>query len=153
MSNFRPATTADVDLIVRFMRGLYAHDQIPFQEKEAKAALENLMASPEFGRVWLILRDGGAVGYLVITFGYSLEFHGRDGFVDELFLCEEARGKGLGTMALRFAEASCRALGLRALHLEVNRANVAAQRVYRRAGYYDHDRYLMTRRLVAEELR
>jgi ribosomal protein S18 acetylase RimI-like enzyme len=31
------------------------------------------------------------------------------------------------------------------LHLEVERANTAAQGVYRRAGFKDHDRYLLTK--------
>jgi ribosomal protein S18 acetylase RimI-like enzyme len=32
-----------------------------------------------------------------------------------------------------------------ALHLEVERKNKAAQEFYRRIGFQDHDRYLMTR--------
>ncbi len=34
------------------------------------------------------------------------------------------------------------------LHLEVERANARAQNVYRRQGFVDHDRYLLTKRLV-----
>ncbi|HYS78429.1 MAG TPA: hypothetical protein VEO94_06295 [Candidatus Dormibacteraeota bacterium] len=36
-------------------------------------------------------------------------------------------------------------IGVRALHLEMERGNVAAQALYRRHGFADHDRYLMTR--------
>ena len=35
--------------------------------------------------------------------------------------------------------------GVSALHLEVERQNEAAQGFYRRLGFKDHDRYLMTR--------
>jgi hypothetical protein len=34
---------------------------------------------------------------------------------------------------------------VRALHLEVERRNTRARRVDRRAGFFDHDRFLMTR--------
>jgi GNAT superfamily N-acetyltransferase len=72
---------------------------------------------------------------------------GRDGLLDELFVTEDQRGRGLGTRALQFAADECRRLGLRALHLEVERQNLEAQRLYRAAGFVDHDRYLMSLRL------
>jgi GNAT superfamily N-acetyltransferase len=81
----------------------------------------------------------------VLTFGYSLEFHGRDAFVDELYLQEGARGRGTGRQALEFLAGVCSDLGVRALHLEVVRGNEAAQRLYRGFGFEDHDRYLMTK--------
>ena len=56
------------------------------------------------------------------------------------------RGRGLGTRALAIAEEVCRESGVGALHLEVERANTEAQRLYRARGLVDHDRYLMTRR-------
>ena len=44
-----------------------------------------------------------------------------------------------------FAEGVCRGRGVRALHLEVERENTRAQSIYRRAGFVDHDRYLLTK--------
>jgi len=83
----------------------------------------------------------------VVTFGYSLEYGGRDAFIDELWVHERVRGQGIGTRALHMAEAACREQGIQALHLEVERTNAVAQQVYRRAGFVDHDRYLLTKRL------
>ena len=94
---------------------------------------------------------GAAVaGYLVVCFGWSLEFQGRDAFVDELYVREAFRGQGLGTRALEVAADLCRASGVRALHLEVERRNTRAQDVYRRAGFVDREYYLMTRRLAPD---
>jgi diamine N-acetyltransferase len=81
-----------------------------------------------------------------VTIGYSIEFGGRDAFLDELFVSADSRGRGLGTRALEVAAEACREAGIVALHLEVDHANTAAQRLYRRHGFVDHDRYLMTRR-------
>ncbi len=50
-----------------------------------------------------------------------------------------ARGRSL------WPRQACRELGVRALHLEVERENVEAQALYRRIGYKDHDRYLLTK--------
>jgi ribosomal protein S18 acetylase RimI-like enzyme len=40
-------------------------------------------------------------------------------------------------------------LAVRALHLEVTRDNIAAQRLYRSVGFADRDHYLMTKRLAS----
>ncbi|HEX2680374.1 MAG TPA: hypothetical protein VHQ03_03690 [Candidatus Dormibacteraeota bacterium] len=38
-------------------------------------------------------------------------------------------------------------MGVHALHLEVTHANTGAQQLYRKFGFEDHDRYLMTKRI------
>lgn len=128
------------------MRALYDHDGTPFNEGSHRAALRQLMSDERFGGVWLIEQDGDeTVGYLVLTFGFSLEFKGRDAFLDELYLREDFRGRGLGQEAIAFAVGQCERLGVRALHLEVERSNTRAQAAYRKAGFTDHDRYLLTK--------
>ena len=144
-TTYRAAGAADSDTLITMMRGLYEHDRIAFDEAAARAALAQLLADERFGLAHLILVGGEVAGYIVVTFGFSLEFRGRDAFVDELFVREEFRGRGAGAAALRFAEGLCRARGVRALHLEVERANTGAQALYRRAGFADHDRYLLTK--------
>ena len=146
-TSFRAAATSDADTILAMMRELYAHDPTPLDEPAARAALSRLLAGDPFGIVHLILLDDYPAGYVVLTFGFSLEFGGRDAFVDEIFVREEFRGRGAGAGALRFAEEVCRVRGVRALHLEVEHANSGAQALYRRLGFRDRGYYLMTRRL------
>ena len=143
--SFRVAGPADADVLVEMMRDFNAHERIAFDEPEVRAVLAQLFANEEYGRVCLVVLDGEVAGYVVVAFGFSIEFRGRDAFVDELFVKDEFRGRGLGGAALRFAESVCRGRGVRALHLEVERQNTGAQAVYRRAGFVDHDRYLVTK--------
>lgn len=142
------ATHADVDLLLQFMQEFYAFEHIAFEEVGARNALTTLVRDASLGRVWLIGAEGEAIGYVVVVFGFSLEYHGRDAFLDELYIGEQHRGQGIGALALQFLEEVCRSLGIRALHLEVSRENTKAQSVYRRAGFKDHDRYLMTREIT-----
>ena len=142
---FRLANPADIDTIIEFMRQFYAIDDYPFEEHAARTALENIVHDLSLGRVWLITVGEAAIGYIVVTFGYSLEYRGRDAFIDELFVLASHRNQGVGTRAIQFAVEACPALGIRALHLEVERTNVAGQTLYRKFGFQDHDRYLMTR--------
>jgi ribosomal protein S18 acetylase RimI-like enzyme len=143
----RPATTGDVAELLDMMRSFYAEDGHSFQAEAAQAALLGLMRDPTEGRVWVIEAESRTAGYVAVTFGYSLEFLGRDAFVDELFVKPAYRGAGLGRQAVEHAEEACRELGIGALHLEVSRGNDAAQRVYRKAGFVDRSNYLMTKRL------
>ncbi|HWS90863.1 MAG TPA: GNAT family N-acetyltransferase [Pyrinomonadaceae bacterium] len=144
-TSFRPAEPSDADALVEMMRGLYEHDRSPFDESAHRAALALLFESDAHALAYLLLSGAEVAGYVVITFGFSLEFRGRDAFIDELFVKDEFRGRGLGGEAIRFAEGVCRERGVRALHLEVDRENARAQSVYRRAGFVDHKNYLMTK--------
>ena len=145
MSGPRSATAADLEPILALHRDFFAEDRYPFREEESRANLARLLADPSLGRVF-VLEDGEAVvGYLVLTFGFSLEFGGRDGLVDELYVAPSHRGRGLGTKALAAAEEACRALGIRAVHLVVERYKEDAQALYRRVGFVAHDREVMTK--------
>jgi GNAT superfamily N-acetyltransferase len=148
----RPSERSDIDLLVTFMRELQqeggpSFDGHPFDEAIARRCIAELIDDGRLGKIWLIEVAGESVGYAVLTLGYSLEFHGRDALLDELFVVEHARGQGIGTAILDLIAEECRRLGACAVHLEVDRPNVKAQRLYRRHGFQDHDRYLLTRRL------
>ena len=144
MPEFLAASQGDLDRLLGWVAELYRRERIPFDTAVARAALAALLDDPLLGRVWLIAVDREPVGYLVLAFGYSIEYGGRTALLDELFVAEAYRGRGLGTRALQFAADECRTLGLRALQLEVERHNRDAHRLYRAAGFVDHDRYLMS---------
>ncbi|MBW3630746.1 MAG: GNAT family N-acetyltransferase [Gemmatimonadetes bacterium] len=147
---FSLAGPADEVLVLSLMREFYELEHLTFVEEPARAALRQILESHTYGSIALIHSGEELAGYLVLTFGFSLEFHGRDALVDELYVREPFRGRGAGTLSLAFVEELCRTEGVHALHLEVDRANESAQRLYHRAGYQDHDRYLLTKWLERE---
>ena len=142
---FRPAEPADIETLAALCRELYVHDGTPFHEERHRPAITELIAHPDWGRIFLIEIAGEIAGYMVFTLGYSLEFAGRDAFLDELYLREPFRGRGIGTNATEFLCDFAKSLGVRAIHLEVERANTPAQEFYRKHGFKDHERYLMTK--------
>ena len=146
-ASFRPATTADEPALLELMREFYRHEAMAWDEPAARAALHGLLADARLGRALLIEVDGALAGYVAVCFGYSLEFLGRDAFVDELYVREAFRNRGLGVRALEIAAELCRESGVRALHLEVEHRNARAQAIYRKAGFADREHYLMTRKL------
>lgn len=143
--SFRIAADSDANLLLEMMREYYAFDGHAFDEPRARVALMAFLRDSSFGRAWLICSAEVIVGYIVLTFGYSLEYLGRDAFIDEFFLREPYRGRGWGRRALEFVEEQARAHDVRSIHLEVVRENTAAKEVYRRSGYVDHQHYLMSK--------
>jgi ribosomal protein S18 acetylase RimI-like enzyme len=143
---FRAARPADVDAIVALVHEYYAGEGYAFDEAAARRAIAGLDATR--GRLWVADEGGAVVGYLAVTFGWSIEYHGRDAFIDELYVAPSHRGRGLGRAAMTLAEEACRTAGVQALHLEVERTNVNARELYRRRGFTDSERLLMTRPLT-----
>lgn len=135
---FRLAAEDDADLLLDFMCAYYAFDGHGFDREKARAALLVLLRNPDSGRAWIILDGTEPVGYVVICFGYSLEWLGRDAFVDEFYLREDYRNRGWGKTTMRFVEQSAQKLGIRALHLEVMEGNAAAMHLYRKLGFKPH---------------
>lgn len=142
---FRLATEHDADTLLQFMQTYYAFDGHGFDREKARSALLALLRNANLGRAWLILEGDAPAGYIVLCFGYSLEWLGRDAFVDEFFLREPYRGRGWGHAAMEFVEGEARRAGIRTLHLEVVEKNVGALDFYRKYGFQEHQSRLLSK--------
>ena len=145
----RLADLDDVPRLVELMTEFYAESDYPLQTVRAIAAFTQLIGDDRLGRVWIIEDGDTPVGYAVLTLGFSMEYGGRDAFVDDLYIRPAYRHRGLGSGVLEELKRTCLALGIRALHLEVGRANDVALRLYRTAGFEENDRQLLTLPLLA----
>lgn len=139
------AKQSDAEQLLEMMRKFYEYDSIPFDKNTSYKALQRILENELFGKVFLFKLSKETIGYMVITFGFSLEFHGRDAFIDEIYFNEKHRGKGYGKLALAFAEQVCLEHDVKAVHLEVEHSNKIAQSVYKKSGFEDREYYLMTK--------
>jgi diamine N-acetyltransferase len=143
----REAFLQDEAELLRMMRLLAEQPPgtIRFDESAARATFRKFLSLPAFGGVWLLCEGAIILGYIVLTLGFSFEFHGHDAFIDELYINAEYRRRGFGRLAVDFVEKKAREMGVNAIHLEVDRGNAPAFELYRRTGYEDHHRFLMTK--------
>ena len=114
-------------------------------EQRAEGILPLLEGIPH-GAIYLIGPARAPIGYIVVTFGWSLEFGGMDGFIDEFFIRPGVRGRGIASEVLISLPKALASAGLKALHLEVDTSNSATQRLYKRAGFRKRDGYLLMTR-------
>jgi len=134
-----PEHAARIDQLVA---AFHLHEGVNVAARARRTSIDTLLAKPAQGRILLVQRhDGEIAGYAVIAFGFSLEFGGRDAFLDELFILDACRGQGIGSATLSAVCAWARHEGLCALHLEVERDNTAAKALYIRTGFEDRSRY------------
>lgn len=146
---FKTATASDTDLLTTMIQRYFAFDQIPFHPEQIRSGLAVLLGDESLGRVWLVLSGARTAGYVILTFGFDLEFGGRQAGITDLYLEPEYRGKGLGRRTLNHVEEFCRESGVHALELQVERDNVEAFGLYQSFGFKMHDRIPMSKRLDA----
>lgn len=127
------------------MREFYEQPHMVFDEQGAVRAVKKLLKNPDLGQVYLIFRGPELAGYFALTYCFSLEFHGRFGLLDELYLREPFRRQALGRASVAFAREICSLAGTKALRLEVGRDNIGAQALYRANGFAEEARNLMTK--------
>jgi ribosomal protein S18 acetylase RimI-like enzyme len=152
MSNpaLRLATEQDVSVLLEMMDDFNRSEAISWEPAVTEGALRKLLREPALGQA-VVLEDGGRVqGYAVLTYGYDLEFAGRDAYLTEFYLRPEARGRALGKWLLARVEERAREAGVQALHLMVRPDNRPALTLYQRAGFEAPPRAFLTKRLPQE---
>jgi ribosomal protein S18 acetylase RimI-like enzyme len=127
------------------MTDFHSDDRIPWHPGEAQRTICELLANEAYGTLWLVEVDGQSIGFLVLTFGFSLEFHGRDAFVDEFYIRPDFRGQGIGAKALHQMVGYCTRHGIRTVHLEVEHSNPRVRGLYERAGFQDRGFYILSK--------
>ena len=141
--NLRVAEEADLNQILAYARIYHEFEGVIQSDVSTETALRPLLGQNALGRLWLICLGSQPIGYIVICYGYSIEFAGRDALVDEMFITNEHRGNGFGKAALSLVKSEAAALGIRVLHLEVGRTNERAQRLYHSAGFVQRERFFL----------
>lgn len=136
------------DQLLDFIADCRAHDGLPYDRTQTREALHTALANPALARCWSIELDGQLAGYLAVSLGFSLEFGGKDAFLDELYVAPEFRRRGLASFALQSLDNFLQGDGVKAVHLEVHRDNHSAQAVYEGLGYERREQlFLMSRYL------
>ena len=134
--------------LVKLVADFHAEDGITQTDAAREAAIMPLLEGSPHGAIYLAGPSKAPVGYVVLTFGWSLEMGGMDGFDDEIYIRPGVRGRGIGTEILTSLPAQLAGFGLKAVHLEVDRDKPDVQRLYQKMGFEARDRYvLMTRAL------
>ncbi len=145
-----PLQATDADIFVALSEAFNLEDGHPLSAR-ASAAARVLAHGDPMARGWLVRErtKGSIAGYVVLSLSFSVEHGGRDAIIDEIYVLPDWRGRGLGRWLLAFAEEQARMLGVQTLHLEVERDNSRARKLYHSFGFDSLDRILMSKDLCS----
>ena len=143
MTTFKPLEISDISIITQMMQDFYAIDNYPMDIEVAKTLFQEFITHEHLGKSWLIYSENEIVGYIILTYIFSFEYGGKIAFLDELFIKETARGKGIGKEAIQFIQTEVPKLSLKLLYLEVEPHNENAQKLYLAHDFELHNRKLM----------
>ena len=137
------AKPADLRKLCDMVAAFHNEEGIDSTEDSRQSAIAPLLSGIPHGAAYLIGPARSPIGYINVTFGWSVEFGGMDGFIDEVYVRPAIRSRGIASEVLNDLPKALAGVGLKALHLEVNRENEANQRLYTRAGFKGRERYML----------
>ena len=117
------------------MEDFYSMFDYPFDHQEAKENIREFIHDPGLGRLWLTRSDEVVTGYAVLAFGFSFGYGGKDAILDEFYLKDDHRAKGLGEEYLKMILEEAKKFQLSGIHLEVEKNNIVARDLYIKYGF------------------
>ena len=147
MVQFKTLKSTEIDTITSMMRDFYTIDNYPIDIKVSKKLFQEFISDENLGKSWLIYDNEACVGYVILTFIFSFEYQGRLAFLDELYIKETARGKGIGQQTVRFIKEQASINNVKMLYLEVENHNEKAQKLYLANDFEVHNRKLLKHKL------
>ena len=140
------ASAEDMGVLMPMVAAFHDEEGTPSDADHREAGLKPLLDGSPFGCVYLIGPRKAPIGYIAVTFGWSIEFGGTDGFIDEFYVRPGVRGRGVGGEVLGSLLPKLEEAGVRAMHLEAGSDRPRLKKLYGRAGFRLREGYhLMTR--------
>ena len=150
--NIRRASRSDIPRIVELWEALgwlhrkkYGYDNELFRQKKNSVSLYKIFLSKRVRArnvaVFVAEVDGRIIGHVIVsgnTLRPPLFVHGKEAFIDEIFVEESYRRKGIGTKLLEEAEAWAKKRGIFSIGLFVSTKNKGAFSAYRKSGFFEH---------------
>lgn len=144
---FKEYTSKEKKELLDMMTAFNEIDGYHFDREIGEKNLSGFTDDKTLGRLFIITHQSKVIGYIILTFGFSFEYKGRDAFIDEFFIKEGYRGQGIGKQAMHFIEEEAIKLNVRAIHLEVESHNKNANKLYLNHGFKANNRELLTKKL------
>ena len=142
----RKITQNDKPIYTEMARDFYSSpavlENIP--EENILNSFDLFLEGTPYGDAFIFEEDGNILGYGVLAYTHSQEAGGRVVWIEEIYVKEEYRGRGIGS---EFLEVVKESIPARRYRLETEPENERAAALYRRHGFehFEYVNYKMDR--------
>lgn len=134
-----------VELCLALMAKHHEEQDLPYDDAHRLAVAAPLLAGNPLGAIWLIGPARAPLGYVLVTFAWSIEAGGMVGWISEIYMRPSVRKRGIGTETLHAVAVALRAGGVKALHADIGTTDNPLTHFWNRAGFRpDTTRSVMT---------
>lgn len=130
----REMTAADKSAVTEMMRVFYASPAVLSNGSEEifSADFDACIGDSPYLEGYVFEKDGNTVGYSMLAKSFSTEFGKPCIWIEDIYVKDEYRGKGIGTAFFAFIEKKYTNCIFR---LEVEEENENALKVYKKCGF------------------
>src|SRR5690606_19389591 len=89
-----------LDRVLPLIAAFHAEIGIAQDDATRHAAALPLLAGSPHGAIYIAGPVRAPIGYAIVSFGWSMEFGGLDGILDEIYIRPGVRGRGIGANML-----------------------------------------------------
>ena len=130
----RPAAEGEIEELLPLMRAYCDfYESSPPDEGLIEVA-RTLINDPSQGAMFIARAGGRAVGYATVDWKWSMLKAARIGYLEDLFVDPDNRGRGIADALIQACADRCRELGMPAMEWLTAPDNKRAQNVYDRTG-------------------
>jgi GNAT superfamily N-acetyltransferase len=130
----RPAREDEVEEMLPLIRAYCEFYETEANDEGLRGMFRTLIADPIEGAAFIAREGGRAVGFATLGWKWSSLKGARIGYLEDLFVDPEARGRGIADGLIEICAERCRELGMPAMCWQTAPDNHRAQQVYNRTG-------------------
>ena len=134
MINIRKKKESDRERLVRMMTVFYASDAVATKGSEEifEADISACISDNPYLEGYVLEDNGEIVGYTMLAKSFSTEYGRQCIWIEDIYIVDSYRGKGLGSMLIKHVENQYPSALLR---LEVEEENERAIKTYKSCGF------------------
>ena len=132
---FRDITQEDKSVFLEMAEQFYSSTAVAHYVdiRLLEATFDAALSKSPFVRALMIEDNGAPVGFALLSFSFATEVGGPVVLLEDLYISEACRGKGVGSSFMQFVEREYPAA--KRFRLEVAEGNRKAIDLYKRLGY------------------
>ncbi len=127
--------STEMDTLKEYIEALYKHDEDFESMIHIEEGVKSLLRNEQLATPYFIQMGDERVGYVILTKYHSVEKGGLTIYIDELYVEDRYRKKGIGGRVMEEILQMARMLGAKTLWAQTETYNKAAQSFFKGHGF------------------